>query len=230
MAKEVPEALILCGGLGTRLRSVVSDRPKPMAEVKGRPFIELLIEQLCSQGVKRIILCAGYLGEYVSTYFSNHHFDAEIDVVIEPLPLGTAGAVKHALPYLNDDVFLVINGDSFCHYQLQELVARHLEAQASATIYATRVEDATRFGTLELSDNQMVNTFKEKGSAASGWVNAGAYVLNRALFDTLDSMVPASLELDVFPNIAGRTLAAYLGDESFIDIGTPDDYHRFKQN
>ena len=226
-----PDVVILCGGLGTRLRSVVSDRPKPMADIKGTPFLEILITHLIQQGIQRIVLCAGYMGEYIQAYFSSQSFDAEIEVVVEPFPLGTAGAIKHALPVIKGESFIAINGDSFCHYQLDQLINQHTQMKALATIYATYVDEASRFGTLNLAEQKcVIEAFKEKGSSAAGWVNAGAYMLNKELFNELPSLKACSLEQDVFPNIAGDQLVAYLGEESFIDIGTPDDYHRFKQH
>ncbi|WP_067204391.1 nucleotidyltransferase family protein [Marinomonas aquimarina] len=226
-----PDVMILCGGLGTRLRSVVSDRPKPMADVQGKPFLEILITHLIQQGIQRIVLCAGYMGEYIQAYFSSQPFAAEIEVVVEPFPLGTAGAIKYALPLIEGDSFIAINGDSFCSYQLNALRETHRLSNAAATIYATYVSDATRFGTLELAgEESIVKAFKEKGSSAAGWVNAGAYMLNKELFDGVPCFEVCSLEQDVFPNIAAGQLMAYLGQEPFIDIGTPDDYHRFKQH
>lgn len=225
------DVMILCGGLGTRLRSVVSDRPKPMADIQGTPFLEILITHLIQQGVQRIVLCAGYMGEYIQAYFSSQSFDAEIEVVVEPFPLGTAGAIKHALPVIKGESFIAINGDSFCHYQLDKLINQHNQMKALATIYATYVSDATRFGTLELAGEEgVVKAFKEKGNSAAGWVNAGAYMMNKALFLELPDLQTCSLEQEIFPKIVAGRLVAYLGQEPFIDIGSPDDYHRFKQH
>ncbi len=229
-SSSLPDVMILCGGLGTRLRPVVSDRPKPMADVQGKPFLELLITHLVDQGVKRIILCAGYMGNMIEDYFSRHAFGVDIKVVIEPSPLDTAGAVKHALPFVRDDSFIVINGDSFCDYKLSALVQTHIQKKATASIYATYVNDATKFGTLELSEQgAFISAFKEKGYTGAGWVNAGAYMFGKELFKDLPVLTRVSLEQDVFPKIPREQLIAYLGEESFVDIGSPDDYHRFQQ-
>lgn len=227
------EALILAGGLGTRLQGVLPDRPKPMAPVAGRPFLEYLVLQLRRAGVGRVVLSTGHLGDQIAAHFGD---GAALGVRIvyshESRPAGTGGAVKLAERHLEGDRFLVMNGDSFVAADLSTVIAAHEARAALATMALTRVADASRYGLVELDERGRVTRFVEKGAAAAGTpglINSGIYVLSRALLDRIpEPGPPTSLERDVFPELIGRGgEGEFLGVELegfFKDIGVPDDY------
>jgi NDP-sugar pyrophosphorylase family protein len=222
------KAILLVGGLGTRLRSVVPSVPKPLASVGDTSFLELLIRQLQYQGISRLVMCTGHMGDQIENEFGDGHaWDVAIEYSRELQPLGTAGAVKLAQPYIGDaPYFLVMNGDSFLETNFHELVAFHSENRALATMAVLQVQNASRFGTVQLDSRNRVIGFLEKtGCGAPGIVNAGVYVFDSALFDHIPK-IPSSLERDVFPRVLKRGIYALEHHGMFIDIGTPEDYAR----
>jgi len=215
------DALILVGGLGTRLRPVVADRPKILAPVAGEPFVVHLIRQVERAGVRRAILATGYRADMVQDVIGGHVGGVEIFYSREDEPLGTGGAIRLALPHVNSDPVLILNGDSYCDADLASMISSH---RAPATILATRVEDVSRFGKLAIDANQNVQRFEEKGGSGAGYINAGVYVLSRALIESILPVKPVSIERDVFPKWIGRGLRAFPTAGKFIDIGTPESY------
>jgi NDP-sugar pyrophosphorylase family protein len=233
---EIP-ALILAGGAGTRLRSVVSDRPKPMAAVAGRPFLALQIEWLRLQGVRRIVLCTGYLHEHVERYFGDGRaFGVEIAYSVEPSPLGTAGALERAgRSIASATTFLALNGDSFLDVDLAGLVAAHAARREASpygagTLVLSAVADVREFGRIELDDQGRIVRFDEKTQAAPGpgWINAGIYCLETHLMDLVPPGRNVSLERETFPLALARGLALFGHPAAgfFVDIGTPQGYGR----
>jgi NDP-sugar pyrophosphorylase family protein len=222
-------ALILAGGLGTRLQGVLHDRPKPMAPVAGRPFLEYLVLQLLRAGVERVVLSTGHLGEHIAAHFGD---GAALGVRIvyshESRPAGTGGAVKLAERHLEGDRFLVMNGDSFVAADLATVIDAHRARSALVTMALTRVADASRYGSVERGDDGRITRFVEKGAAAAGapgLINSGIYVLERALLDRIPEPGPASsLERDLFPSLIGRPFFGVELEGFFKDIGVPDDY------
>ena len=220
------EAVVLAGGLGTRLRPVVNDRPKAMALVAGRPFLEWLIEDLRRQGIRRLVLCTGYMSESIEDHFgSGSAWGVEIVYSRESVPLGTGGAVKLALPKLLSSRFLVLNGDSFCDFNVRELDQVHSEYNAAVTLWLVTVEDSERFGAITVDPNRAITEFLEKAaSRKSGLINAGVYLLERRIFEPQTEGSAFSLERDVFPQFVGHGLYGVVGAGPFIDIGTPESY------
>jgi D-glycero-alpha-D-manno-heptose 1-phosphate guanylyltransferase len=222
------KAVLLVGGLGTRLRSVVPSAPKPLASVCGRPFLELLIQQLSYQGIRRLVLCTGYRAEDIQSQLGDgSRWDITIEYSKESSPMGTAGAIKLAEPFLQDaSDFLVMNGDSFLEIDFRKLIEFHHVSAAIASMAVLRTEDTTRYGTVQVTGEGRVSSFAEKvhGSAA-GLVNAGIYVFDRRIFGHLPAG-PASLERDVFPKLLEQGVYAFEQRGVFIDIGTPEDYAR----
>ncbi len=220
------EAMILVGGKGTRLRSAVSDRPKPMAEVAGRPFVEWLLALLHDQGIRRVVLCTGHLGEQVEAHFGDgRRWDMELHYSRDPFPLGTGGAVRHGLDQIQGDRFLVLNGDSYCRCDIQTLTDVHLSRGAKATLWLVETDDCRRFGSVILAADGAVESFMEKSSrAAGGLVNAGVYLIERQVAETIPAGRLVSLETEFFPGLIEQGLFAVAGQESFIDIGTPQSY------
>jgi NDP-sugar pyrophosphorylase family protein len=220
--------LLLVGGMGTRLRSVLSDKPKPLARVGDIPFLELLLLQLRSQGFRHLVMCTGFCAVQIQQEFSDgRKWGVEITYSEETRPLGTAGAIKLAKPFLTESCdFVVMNGDSFLQLDFRELLRFHKENDGCATIAVRRVPDAARYGTVQLDERNRVVRFSEKiGIAESGLVNGGVYMFNRGVLEHIPDG-PASLEKDILPNLLQYGVFALEKNGMFIDIGTPEDYAR----
>jgi D-glycero-alpha-D-manno-heptose 1-phosphate guanylyltransferase len=226
------KALMLVGGLGTRLRSVVSSTPKVLASIGHESFLELLVRELSTQGIRRLVMCTGYLGDQIESRFGDGgRWNVSIEYSKEETALGTAGAVKLAWHYFDDcPEFLVLNGDSFLQIKYEDLIGFHRrQPQAAATIAVTRVQDASRYGAVKIDSDSRINGFAEKtGDNSPGWINGGVYVFSRAVWRLIPEG-PASLERDVFPRLLGQGVYAYEQQGLFIDIGTPSDYSRAQE-
>ncbi len=221
-------AVLLVGGMGKRLRSVVPSTPKPLALVGDRSFLELLVRQLRHQGIRRLVMCSGYLADQIeNTFGDGSAWGVSIEYSREQQPLGTAGAVRLAQPHVREaSEFLVMNGDSFLEVDFARLVHFHRERGALASMAVVPVQNAQRYGTVRVDSGGRVRGFTEKtGADAPGLVNAGVYVFGRAIFEHIPAG-PASLEKDVFPRILELGVYALEQRGMFIDIGTPEDYAR----
>jgi NDP-sugar pyrophosphorylase family protein len=218
--------MILAGGKGTRLQSVVP--VKPMANVKGKPFVEWLLLDLCAKGVKRIIFCTGYKGEVIESYFRDgSRWDVDVVYSHEPIPLGTAGAVCYALDKLNTDRFLVTNGDSYCNVDINKLEDMHVARNARATIWLTWMNDRSRYGSVVIDKEGEVEILLEKSlDGSGGLVNAGVYLLERGVAETISERKHVSLETEFFPQLIGKGLYAVVSNSPLLDIGTPEAYDR----
>lgn len=219
----LPPMILLCGGLGTRLRAVVNDRPKPMALIGERPFLVQLLDWYRRQGVPRFVLAAGFRGDNIQSYFAQ---DSDVDVLVEPSPLGTAGAVAaawNALGVSEAGEVLVSNGDSFCAVDLAALVARRSQSQVPASMAVTERDASAEYGRVELDADGYILGFAEKSMPETSrmWINAGVYCFEGALLQRLPQ--PGSLERDVFPDLAAAgALVALKGQAEVLDIGTPE--------
>lgn len=219
------KAAILAGGLGTRLRPKVADRPKVLAEVCGRPFLQFLLDQLCVAGIKDVVFCTGYMGNQVHALFGNCYRGIRLAYSKEPSPLGTAGALRLALPLLESHDILVMNGDSYCEANLHDFWSWHHNGDAEATLLLARVADTARYGRVQVDHAGRVLSFEEKGhKSGPGWINAGVYLIRHRLIESIPSMGPASIERDVFPGWIGRSLYGFQSEGRFLDIGTPEAY------
>jgi NDP-sugar pyrophosphorylase family protein len=230
MRPDLP-AILLVGGLGTRLQKVLSSKPKPLAPVGNIPFLQLLVMQLRSHGVRRLIMCTGHLADQVETAFGDgRQWDVEIAYSKESQPLGTAGAVKFAEGYLKQDAdFLVVNGDSFVELDVRDFVRFHREHGGPISMVVSRVPNAARYGTVHVDAQHRIVGFNEKtGNPLPGIINAGVYVFNRDVLDAIPEG-PASLEKDLFPHFLQQGMYALEQHGEFIDIGTPEDYERAKE-
>lgn len=230
VTKDIP-AVLLVGGMGTRLQAVLPNTPKPLALVGKVPFLQLLILQLRSQAIHRVVMCTGHLADQIVDEFgTGHKWGVEIEYSKELSPLGTAGAVKLAERHLSDSSeFLVMNGDSFLELDLGQLIRFHRERGGLMSMAVRRVTDAARYGTVQIDANSRVTGFSEKtGSHAPGLINGGVYLCNRAILEQLPEG-PASLEKEVFPRLIERGLYAIEQHGMFIDIGTPEDYTRAQE-
>jgi len=228
--EDIP-AILLVGGAGTRLRSVVSSAPKPLAAVGDKPFLELLVRQLRHQGVRRVVMCTGHLADQVEGSFGDGSgWDLKIDYSRETSPLGTAGALRFALARLDrDSEFLVMNGDSFLEVDFEQMLKFHRERGGMVTMAVIGMQNASRYGTVQTDGNRRLTAFVEKGSGEGpGLINGGVYVIDRALREYLPER-PASLEKDVLPKVLNHGVYALEQHGMFIDIGTPEDYERAQQ-
>ena len=219
-------ALILVGGLGTRLNSVISDRPKPMALVAGRPFLEWLVLMLRSQGVTKITFCTGHKAEMIQNYFgdgSRHSMCLRYSH--ETKPLGTGGAVRLALETEHAQRFLVLNGDSFLRSDISKLARHHLRKGTSSTMLLVHMQDRGRYGAVEVDYSGAVQSFVEKKPyPEAGLVNAGVYCFDRRVFGPLPLHRSCSLEAEILPGLIGNGLYALESSGPFLDIGTPDSF------
>lgn len=217
--------VILAGGFGSRLRSVVTDRPKVLAKVGGRPFIHYLLDQLSGAGIRRVVLCTGHLGTQVQELLQDRYRDLDLVYSQEPVPLGTAGALRLALPLLNSDPVLVMNGDSLCEAELNFFVYWHHARSAEATLLLTEVPDTRRYGRVSMDEDGLVRQLNEKSCVGGpGWINAGVYLLSRRLIEMIPSDRVVSLEREIFPDWIGRGLYGLRRSGRFLDIGTPESY------
>ncbi|NEO83083.1 MAG: NTP transferase domain-containing protein [Spirulina sp. SIO3F2] len=221
-------AVILMGGLGTRLRSVVCDRPKPLAQVNGRPFITYLLDQLADTGLQRVVLCTGYMGDMVEVVLGQIWRSLELIYSPESMPLGTGGALRLAAPHLQSATALVMNGDSYCDVDWATLWTQHQRSPQGCTIVLTQVQNVQRFGQVTLNTSQQVIQFAEKGqNSGSGWINAGIYLLPVAAIAALPAHQHCSLETDLLTQqVAHRQLRGVRTQGLFIDIGLPDSYQQ----
>jgi len=227
---DVP-AVLLVGGMGTRLRSLLPSTPKPLASIGDRSFLELLVRQLRCQGLRRLVMCTGYLADQIEDQFGDGQmWNVEIEYSKEPQPLGTAGAVKLAQRHLKcASDFLVMNGDSFLEIDLKELIRFHRAHGGLASMAVLEVKNTSRYGTVQVGDTGRVARFSEKtGSDRPGLVNGGVYVFKQSAFDHIPEG-PASLEKDIFPRLLDYGVYALEQHGIFIDIGTPEDYARAQQ-
>jgi NDP-sugar pyrophosphorylase family protein len=220
-------AFVLCGGRGTRLRSVLADRPKSMALISGTPFLQLLLERLRSQGIDDVILGTGYMADKIEGYFrSGKKFAVRIRYSREDEPLGTGGALKLAEPLISDPV-LVLNGDSYVEWALVPMLELFTSKNADLVIVVQAVADVARYGSVAFDQDGRVTHFVEKGAAAGpGLINAGVYLLPKQIVRELPSDRAISLEKEVFPRLLGRRVYGLVSTGLFIDIGIPEDFER----
>ncbi|MGO4551472.1 nucleotidyltransferase family protein [Lysobacter sp. 2RAF19] len=222
----VDEAILLVGGLGTRLREVVADVPKPLAPVAGRPFLAWVLDALAARGMRRVVLATGHGAGQVEAAIGAHWQGMAVAYSVEDRPLGTGGAVRHALRLIEGAGTHVLNGDTYLDYDPRALEATTREANTCIGVALAHVDDAGRYGSVDVGAGR-VTAFREKGGSAPGWINAGCYFLTRAAIDTLPSAERFSLEHDWLPaRAAAGDIAAFEDTRDFIDIGVPADYAR----
>jgi len=217
------DAVVLCGGRGMRLRSVVRDRPKPMAEVNGRPFLDIVIGHAAKYGLKRYILCAGHKAGVIANYYRARGRGRSVVVSTEAGPLGTAGAIKNAERAITSDPFLVMNGDSYCPADLGAFLRFHAKKKATASMVLVRSRDRAGYGAVVLDGDRRVTRFEEKARTGKGIVNAGVYLFERAVLAAIPRSREYSLERDLLPSLAAEgRMYGFLAKCSMIDIGTPE--------
>jgi D-glycero-alpha-D-manno-heptose 1-phosphate guanylyltransferase len=223
---KLKEAIVLAGGFGTRLQSVVKDVPKPMASVAGKPFLHYVVQQLIAQGINRIIFSVGYLSESIIDYFEENKYEAEILFQIEKDQLGTGGAIKFSLEKSETENVLVLNGDTFFDIDFQLLFKFHQEKNAKATLALRAVDNVSRYGRVVIDETDTVDSFNEKSKedAGKGLINGGTYIINKDFYSQIKA-TKFSIEKDFFEKFVSDSI--FFGqkfDGYFIDIGIPEDY------
>lgn len=219
------EAIILAGGLGTRLRCTVKDRPKPMADINGAPFLRYLVEYLSNSDINKIILSIGYKHSVIKAYFGSKYKDLYIDYVIEKEPLGTGGAIREALKLIKTDNLFIINGDTFFNVSLKELFNFHSSKNSLLTISLKKMNKFDRYGTVIIESDRVIG-FKEKSYMETGYINGGIYAVNKDIGRYLDGYDSNfSFETDFLQKkYNALRIYGFISDGYFIDIGTPGDY------
>ena len=226
------QAVLLAGGLGTRLRSVVNDRPKPMALIEGKPFMEYIVLELKKQGVKEIIFAVGYKGSMVEEYFEDGaQWGIKVFYAYEEELLGTAGAIKNAGRLVTEDCFLALNADTFYQTDYKGLIAISDERSLDLALVLREVPDVSRYGQARLN-NGWLKAFDEKTEEKSrGTINGGVYYLRRSLLSEIPEG-KVSLEHDMIPKwlAEGKKIGGFVNEGYFIDIGVPEDYYQFEED
>ncbi|HRY16247.1 MAG: nucleotidyltransferase family protein [Candidatus Competibacteraceae bacterium] len=228
---DVQTAVVLAGGQGRRLRPLVADRPKPLANIAGRPFLTHLLDFWIEQGICRFILAVGYRWQMIAEQLGNDYRGARIDYAVESTPLGTGGALLQALQRLDrsEDPVWVINGDTLFAVDACAMRAAHRKHCADLTLACRCQLNNARFGALALDSTGCIVQFNANGAAGKGWINGGVYLLERHLAS--EPLHPSSLEQELIPGwlAAGRMVFAFRTDAFFIDIGIPEDYRRARE-
>jgi len=216
-------AVILCGGLGTRLQQVLGDRPKAMAPIRGHPFLEWLLVALQSEGFGRVVLATGYRSEAIEGYFGDGSFlGLTITYSRDPEPMGTGGALRRGLGLVDERRLLVLNGDSLCRFSIAELTSYHSLHGADATLLVTRAPDPGRFGQVMVAADGRVTSFDEKQPGNAGLVSAGIYLFERSVVEEIPAHQKVSLEREVLPRLSSGRLFALEAPGPLVDIGTPE--------
>jgi len=222
----VREAVILAGGLGTRLGRIVKDVPKPMVEVSGRPFLEYLLDYIIGQNLKLAILAVGFKHEVIKKHFGESYKGLELIYSIEEEPLGTGGAIKKALDLVEGDDFLILNGDTYCNVSLARLYEFHRLKESVLSVALKRLNDFSRYGTVELDGRGRIVGFKEKGYRREGNINCGIYLVRKSILRKAGLPSKFSFEKGFLEKYI-RTFLFYgltFDDCFFIDIGILEDY------
>lgn len=219
------EAIILAGGLGTRLRQTLPHLPKAMAPIQGRPFLEFVLWKLSNSGFSHVILSLGYMADVISAHFGTSYLGMHITNVIENAPLGTGGAIRLALEKSEDDHVYILNGDTFLDLEYLSLEA-DWQTHKSIVIVGRETEEASRYGTLSIINERVIG-FNEKGGIGKGKINAGCYILPRGVMEEVPLCAELSFEKDYLTHeVKKRIIHYHQTDCYFIDIGVPEDYVR----
>ncbi len=216
------QAIILAGGFGTRLRSVVSDVPKPMAPVCGRPFLNYIFDTLNSYHFTKVVLAVGFQKEVIMNCYQNRYKDIEIVYSVEEEPLGTGGCLKQAMQQIDDDFVFVLNGDTMFRIDYAQMAKLN-----RISIACKEMVDFDRYGEVIFDENHFIQSFEEKKFVHKGYINGGIYYLPKNVFDKYDLEKKFSLEKDFFePYMKELSIQAFLSDGYFLDIGIPEDYDK----
>ena len=226
LTKKIKEAIVLAGGKGTRLQSVVSNVPKPMAPIGEKPFLALLLQYLQSQGIEKVVLSVGYMYEIIQETFGNTFNGLAISYSIENEPLGTGGAIAKAMTMIEGENALVLNGDSFIKVELEE-IEKHIPCSKNESLLVLKeMTNVSRYGSVVLKD-EVITAFEEKQFKEKALINAGVYVLNKDIFKDKNLPEKFSFEKDFLEKeVEKGNLKDIVTNGYFIDIGVPEDYQK----
>jgi NDP-sugar pyrophosphorylase family protein len=220
------EVIILAGGMGTRLKGVVNDVPKPMAPIKGKPFLDYLFSWMLTYPISKIVFSVGYKAAVIKDYFGDIYNQIPVFYAEELEPLGTGGAILNALHYTNEEDVLIINGDTYFPIDLDIFLKFHIVSNSRFTIALKEMENFNRYGSVEFSQNT-INGFKEKQPLLKGLINGGIYLIKKDFLEERALPVKFSLEQEVLEQEAYTgNLKAMVFTDTFIDIGVPEDYQK----
>ena len=215
-------AIILAGGLGMRLRAVVHDRPKVMAHVAGRPFLAYVLDQIVNAGIQQAVVCTGFLADSISTVLNDDYQGLQLMYSQETTPLGTAGALRHALSMVQSFPVLVFNGDSYVNVDLEKFIQFHYSHKSNLTLALARKTCSEAFGLVQVDDEGVVRRFSEKvATGKPEWVNAGIYFFEKHVLESIPESGVVSLEREILPKWVAQGLYGYVQEEELFDIGTP---------
>ncbi len=222
------DIVILCGGLGTRLNTLLPNAPKALASINGVPFLDKLMTTVNKQGFEKFVLCVGHLKQQIIDHYSQTtNFD--ISYSLESQQLGTGGAIKNALPAIKNNFFIAMNGDSFCDVSLKSLIEFHQKKNADiSVVISTADNERDDVGNIAIDENYKIISFSEKSKkTVSQNINAGIYVINKSVIDSFDAKM-FSLEVDLFPKlIKNKNIYGFETNNLVYDIGTPKRYKKF---
>ena len=222
------EAIVLAGGFGTRLQSVVNEVPKSMALINGRPFLEYLLDFLIVQGVERVVLSVGYKREVITEHFKNRYRTLEVEYSVEEEPLGTGGGIRLSFWRVKGDRALVLNGDSIFRTDLKILEQAHLAKKAEVTLALRKLANTGRYGRVTLNRQRRISGFEEKNEGAGpGLINAGVYFIEKSFLMEPHFRGRFSIEKDCFEKFYGSSrMFGFPAVGYFLDIWIPEDYHK----
>lgn len=226
------QAIILAGGLGTRLKSVVNDRPKPMALIGKKPFVEYVIEGLIEFGIYDIIFAVGYMGDMIEAYFGKgERWNINICYAYEEELLGTAGAIKNAGKFISEDFFFVLNGDTYYRYDFRKLRQYSVQNDLDMAIILRNVTNASRYGRVNMIDGILTSFNEKSGETSQGLINGGIYLMKRKMLLEIPKG-KVSLENEMIPQWLRqkKKIGGLVNDGYFIDIGIPEDYQKFQND
>ncbi len=224
------DVVILCGGKGSRLAGVVNDRPKSMATINQKPFLDILIQYFSGFGIRRFVLCAGYKSEVISDYYTAGKEPLEIVISDEPKALGTAGSVKNARKFIQSDPFIVANGDSFCSVDLVRFFEFHLAKKCLMSMAVVESENPTDCGLVSLHALNRIIKFDEKQQKQThGYINAGIYLFQKDILSYIPADTKYSFEYELFPKLVEKNSYAFISSGKVFDIGTPERYELAKK-
>jgi D-glycero-alpha-D-manno-heptose 1-phosphate guanylyltransferase len=220
------EAIILAGGFGTRLQPVVSDIPKSMAVINGRPFLEYLLDYLILQGINKVVLSVGYKSEIIHDHFKDNYKSVEISYAVEQEPLGTGGGIRLAFWKVEGQRAIILNGDSLFRLDYNSMIAHHLKRKADATLALRKMDNTGRYGRVDLNRNKRIILFTEKNEKAGpGFINGGVYIIDKSFLMEPWFRGKFSIEKDCFERYYSESkMYGFPADGYFLDIGIPEDY------
>ena len=223
----VVSAVILCGGLGTRLRPVLPNSPKTLATINSTPFLIYLLDQICQSAITEVILCTGHLSKEIVDKIGYSYKQLRIHYSHEEKPLGTGGALRNCLSRVSNELILVMNGDSYVDVSLNNFIEFHKDTGVGVSMITKEADNLSRFGRVVLDKSNRVIEFSEKEvrrTAEKGFINAGVYLIKKTIIEELPDFGQFSLEKEVFPGLIVVGLQGFITQWRFIDIGTPESY------